>query len=463
MIRSRRIIGRRFQASSYRLGAFLTLGFVVPIYFVLSTGYTWDNPTNAILLAGLIIYSALFLAINLSSDEINLLDFIIWFFSYLWLGIAPFVQTISGANVTTTLGVDSGLVPEAVGVALLGILAYQLGHHQSKKAPAKNMNRFFGSSISTSRLATIIISSWLVFAIYLGLIGPTNLFLDRESKAIAIASTIESNFLPELLFSLTWTLSVISTISLIQLSRVRGHLNRGFLLVLAGLPALAAANPIASGRYIFLTVYGSIALALAEPVIRKFPQLAKLTLVSSVLVILPLLNAFRRKGASWSIPPAEEYLASGDFDAFSQLVNGIEYLRSTGVSVSNQFLGPLLFFIPRSVWPDKPLDTGRLLGLYKGYTFTNLSAPLWVETLISFSLVGLAIIFYLIGRSFYKFDLRFESGAYSQMPLYFPATIYLVIILRGSLLQASAALVFLILSTFALARLQKTKTEQLSG
>jgi hypothetical protein len=419
----------------------------VPIYFVLITGYRWSNSTNTVLLIGFIIYSALFLSINLTSDKVKLLDFIIWVFSYLWLGVAPFVQIISGRSASTTLGIDSDLVPQAIGVALLGTITYQLGSFRAKKMPSKNRTMIFSRPISFRRVVTLVFLSWFTFGIYLNLVGPANLFLDRESKAIAIASSIETNLLPELLFSLTWTLSVISTICLIQMKRAGSHLNHLLILVIAGLPALAVANPLASGRYIFLTVYGSLALVLMEPVIRKFPKLLKLALLTSVLAILPLLNVFRKQGASGSISSVDDYLSTGDFDAFSQLVNGIEYVRNSGAVFSNQFLGPLLFFIPRSFWPEKPLDTGRLLGIHKGYAFTNLSAPLWVEILISFSILGVAIVFYMLGRYFYRFDLRFQSGFNSIDPLYFPASIYLVIILRGSLLQASAALAFLLLST----------------
>ncbi len=72
-------------------------------------------------------------------------------------------------------------------------------------------------------------------------------------------------------------------------------------------------------------------------------------------------------------------------------------------------LGTLLFWMPRSVWPDKPLDTGVMLAEYKEYGFTNLSSPLWGEFFIDFGWVGLVAGMLLVGYWARRLDIEAEA------------------------------------------------------
>lgn len=76
-----------------------------------------------------------------------------------------------------------------------------------------------------------------------------------------------------------------------------------------------------------------------------------------------------------------ESMLSGDFDSFSQITNTVEYVNEHGITSGNQLLGVLFFWVPRSIWPDKAIDTGTVLGEFKAYFFKNLSAPLWAESI----------------------------------------------------------------------------------
>ncbi|MGI3785393.1 MAG: hypothetical protein ACRYG2_31970, partial [Janthinobacterium lividum] len=81
-------------------------------------------------------------------------------------------------------------------------------------------------------------------------------------------------------------------------------------------------------------------------------------------------------------------------------------------------------------------------------SFTNLSAPIWAEMLLNFGLWGVPVLSLLMGYALGRLDRAFrdlpESGALPIATAVLP--FYLLILLRGSLLQATGSLVVLLAS-----------------
>jgi ABC-type uncharacterized transport system permease subunit len=120
---------------------------------------------------------------------------------------------------------------------------------------------------------------------------------------------------------------------------------------------------------------------------------------------------------------------------------GVQYTDEAGLRHGNQLLGDLFFFVPRSVWPSKPQDTGALIAVHSGHAFTNLSAPLWIEMYIDFGYAGVVVIFFLYGMMMRRADDRFVRGDSPFAQFVIPLLAgYSCILLRGSLLQAMARL-----------------------
>ena len=119
------------------------------------------------------------------------------------------------------------------------------------------------------------------------------------------------------------------------------------------------------------------------------------------------------------------------------------FVQERGTTSGRQALGVALFWVPRAVWPEKPVDTGILLAEYRGYKFTNLSAPLPAEMYINggwwLMTAGMAVL----GASTRRFDRRIvQSFSYAKAPVVLGSILpfYMIIIMRGSLLQAMAYL-----------------------
>ncbi|MDQ3485653.1 MAG: hypothetical protein M3445_09650, partial [Actinomycetota bacterium] len=116
-----------------------------------------------------------------------------------------------------------------------------------------------------------------------------------------------------------------------------------------------------------------------------------------------------------------------------------------------QALGAALFWVPRSVWSDKPQDTGILLADFREYRFSNLSAPLWAELFINGGWLVLIAGMVALGLLVRRLDGHAEQSRHSQQQRDVLADIlpfYFIIMLRGSLLQSMAG--FAVLAASAL-------------
>jgi len=136
----------------------------------------------------------------------------------------------------------------------------------------------------------------------------------------------------------------------------------------------------------------------------------------------------------------QEFLLNVDVDGFMQIASTVKYLleENAGLRWGYNFLGVLLFFVPRAIWPGKPIDTGELVSAELGYSYNNVCSPLPAEALIAFGPLGPVIIFLGLGYVV----LRIEQAAFGpaqsalQLGYFFLYALlmgFIVIILRGAL------------------------------
>jgi hypothetical protein len=175
-------------------------------------------------------------------------------------------------------------------------------------------------------------------------------------------------------------------------------------------------------------------------------------------VLFPFADRFRYiNGSSSSSDLAGrsivETLAVKDYDQMSMVVNTVTFVREgAGHTLGRQAAGALLFWVPRSSWETKPIDTGTEVALYIGTVNTNLSEPLWAELWIDFGIVGMVLGFLLLGYLLRRGD-RWYAGAVDRGRrvttvgmIAIPVIAgYEAILLRGSLLQAMGRLGVMVL------------------
>ena len=131
------------------------------------------------------------------------------------------------------------------------------------------------------------------------------------------------------------------------------------------------------------------------------------------------------------------------YDAAAESVAILDYVETNGFSFGTQLMGTIFFFVPRSLWDEKPISTGMLIGDYlmSNYSmwFNNLSAPLPMEGYIDFGVFG--VIFYAILLSMviaYLEYLSTKDRYWLYFNVYFSFSIFFL--MRGALLPAYAYL-----------------------
>jgi hypothetical protein len=178
-------------------------------------------------------------------------------------------------------------------------------------------------------------------------------------------------------------------------------------------------------------------------------RISAAALIAALLFVFPYSDYFRysdREDIS-VVSLSEQFTTNGDYDAYQQVQTGIDHANDDGFSPQN-VLGPPLFMVPRSMWPEKPEDTGITLARYAGYEFHNLSAPLWIESYLWAGPFAVIVVFCLLGAFGRRVDdirhrLRDRAGVIAALLV--PAfAFYQMVFLRGSLLAIAGPLTLLV-------------------
>ena len=170
--------------------------------------------------------------------------------------------------------------------------------------------------------------------------------------------------------------------------------------IAAAVPLLISCSPFGMPRFQAAAIYIGLALILRPKLSKKsvfiygfcgafmfaFPFLDYMRYAN--LLDIDIVNSFKEvvKGLTGT-------LISAHFDGYVMLVKAQHHVATYGLTFGRQMLGALLFFIPRTWWPDKPLGTGyfiqQTLGLKK--KFLNVSASMIEEGYINFGLLGILL------------------------------------------------------------------------
>ena len=112
------------------------------------------------------------------------------------------------------------------------------------------------------------------------------------------------------------------------------------------------------------------------------------------------------------------------------------------VTYGNQLLGALFFWIPRSVWPSKPVGSGYFVAEQTELSFNNISMPFWGEGYINFGYLGVIIFAIALAIVIARIDSKFWNKVVTQQNLepikYYLLLGLLIFILRGDMLSSTA-------------------------
>jgi len=432
------------------------LSGLLPLALVLDVPDVGRSSAWRLMLA-LLVYSGLRLALLVARGLPRLFDFFFWLFCYIFLGLAPTVQIRSGLIARTTPGVDPALDGPTALLVWAGVLCYELG--RGVTVLVERRQRSLGHvgdvseprppvAVDRTRTWVLVLSGVAFSAYFISQVGPQALVGSRDAAFAARTATWPDPAVRSIMYALSVYPLLVGVGALAQLRRAAGRSTAGFGYGLAAVGAsallLTIINPVSSARYSLGTVLFALAVYAGAVARSLRVRVALLGTLGGLIFLFPLADAFRLSSRVNLVRDGffGEYQGNPDYDAFWQIANAYSYVVDGLVERGQQALGVVLFWVPRSIWPDKPIDTGILLANYRQYNFTNLSAPLWSEFLVNGGVVALVIGFVCVGGLLRILDTRLvpafaSSGFWAIAGAVFP--IYMTILLRGSLLQATGS------------------------
>ncbi len=372
---------------------------------------------------------------------------IFYIFSFIFFGVAPMLQYIHQVSFFGARPLTPSEYLNLNSIVLGILLVFHFGY---RFIPARlfHSRKTFEPTQLLSNEKGILVFSVLVFSIKALFFIPDNLmglFFRSENHVEyhldpSLTTTINSLLV---LFPATLMLHLFfnwkSKLNLLRLS---------ILLVL-----LLCAFPLSISRTLIAAIYLPLIFILVPLLLKK--NNFSFFVMGSVLFVFPFLNQFRdiHKLSDISFSSRWDVLKTAHFDSY---YNFALILSEMSVQYGKQLLGVLLFFVPRSVWPEKPLGTGSLLAEKIHMNFNNISANFFAEGYINFGYFGIFLFAILLAFTLKSMDFSFLKSENRTTP-YFVTYLQVVVLyfylLRGDLMSAFSLLVSILLYNFVLIKL----------
>lgn len=419
----------------------------------------------------IIVYAGTRLSHVIFTGEQRLFSAVFWIFTYVALGLAPLAQITLG-HFPTPLQ-SPALLFRATVLVLVGCAAFEIGQLVARVKPPRQLTGMRGPQHFVGRRALVGLSVGAVLgsALYILAIGLPAFFDSRQ----ALAQTFDANGLrsqgsqggaaflaaigcvPTLIAFACWSVILVAR------RTSAGPVAFAWWAVLLVLNVIVN-NPISNSRYWSLTVIASIVFILPTLSANRF----RFVLVAGVLLailVFPLADVFRLQDRSGprSVEQASPVarLTVKDYDQLSMVVNGMWWVNFRGGHTDGrQILGTALFWLPRSAWESKPIDTGTEVATAMEFANNNLSSPLWIEAWVDFGTLGVLLVFVAWGFGARRIDDAFiasrpyfSASQITRAGLLLPLLAgYEFILLRGPLLQAAGRLAVMVLVVWAVTR-----------
>jgi hypothetical protein len=440
------------------------LGFSGPVVVYFATPVVGANRFSVITITAalLMIYITLRMMILSSTEQLDIFMMCNYLFYYVSSGVAVIAMERQGIrlNLDWAFPLNNLFSSLLLSILSLWVIEYSyLKVMRSSKFENSNVN----FAPTNKNLSVLSIISLFLSAIYFTLIPVRSLF---DSRATAVAS-LNATFANDtgqasigLLIALT-KIAPLCICTFVILARKRRGEKYRILDYISVLPSLMAINPISSARYVFLILVITLGCSFFK--IKSNFQSEMFVYVGVIVAILifPNLDFARNENGSLSllsISESFEQVANKDFDQISMGALTLQTVRSEIAPIGRQILGPLGFWIPRSVWNTKPYDTSILIARDTGLRNTNLSIPLWAEGWSSFRFIGVIGYPFLLGYFAARIKQQSKNSS-GKLGMYFFLSGSVFILQRGPLLQATGIVVFGLLCFYLLSRYETSRIQ----
>jgi hypothetical protein len=423
------------------------VGLVIVLTEIVFLNYFLSAEIEFVLSSAVVTVALLIqLRFGMREDASTPADMVVFIFNWLFLDMSPKIQLLGMPQQlvnTSSVAVDRVAVTNLV--CAVFILAFT-GCYQWLSAQSRDRAGEGGGTEETEEpppFTAAAIGVAVFFCIVtVGLAAP-HAYRTADAAAVSPAELIAGRFL---LFIPSATLLILLNETVRSGRKL--VFSRLCVIALLMLLVLVTENPLTEKRNALGPVYIGILLVAFQGWFAKRSRILML-LVLSMVVVFPVSSLFTHNhqqtlGAlsmSQVWDEIELHYFSINYDSWANIYTSVEIVKVHGLQWGHQLLGSILFFVPSSIWTAKPLATGIFLADYliANYSmwFTNLSAPLAAEGYLDFGFAG--VVAYAAGLAvFVAFLNRFarRRDKWIAMPMAMYTSVFLMIVMRGSLMIA---------------------------
>lgn len=333
-----------------------------------------------------------------------------WSFVFIWIVFAGMVQEALGEYPWEDSGLEL-LKGWALGLLLLALVTFAAGGWYSRRsamrrvAPPSSLISPAGVTDRNNepRLWTLLLVGYVLVPLVVFASGGLSArFTDRDSVNEVLnagGDTIWLFLVNRLPAAIALVSGYFAARGLREAIASRVKVDRAIVAFAAAMALiLLLANPFSSSRYVTFSTALAVVLGLIPMRTAGRKAALALALTTGMLVAYPLAAWFKKESLQIAgINLDLTTYSSIDFDGFQMTINSLAYVEARGFSFGEHILSAVAFFVPRSLWPDKALPASLDIAAFRGYSFQNLSLPLWAEVYIDLGVVGVGVFFALFG------------------------------------------------------------------
>lgn len=448
---------------------YIPVGIILFLYLVI---ILQNDNLNGVSLLNLLTFGGIVLisAIGVFEDKYPYsLKKFFWIFNLVFLGYIPTMQYLNNRYpwIGERLGDDLVLKVNILLIVCLLLFRFFYAYFSGKLITQSRQSNV-SSDLSIPRYYWIGGTIFFAFCALIVLRSGGIVFL-RSDVISASVDNVSSNSSENLLVdkvARSWVL--IYAIITIQLYKSR-RISLFWMLTIL-LATVLTNFPLALPRYLAATFY--IGLALTYKRWFNRPNLFPIIIIASLFYVFPILTEARHEyfsmeyvAGNFSEISAKAY-SSGDFDAYTMFCKTVEYTDLRGIVYGEQLSGVLLFFVPRNLWPDKPVGSGYFIGQKNGFYFLNVSCPYLAEGYLNFGIPGALIMVLLFAFIFARFDRFYWVNVSRGSEMNFWILIYpsllgmFFFMMRGDLLSSYAYTFGMLVTAYLAYMLMKKKVKK---
>ncbi|MDD2495188.1 MAG: O-antigen ligase [Tissierellia bacterium] len=400
----------------------------------------FDNFSNGVYFSSIIIQIISIFYIFSKSNQSYSLKKIFYLFSLFFFGIAPLLQYYKGIALWGSIPLNENEYIYINIIIIVILFLYQLFYvlFYSKRIKVKKVDFIAKLEVNRklNKLQSILLVSISFFSFYM--IYRLNnysilsmLFRGGEFKEFAVVSStagliISNVFRPLSMMSLLYYITSKS--------------NNFIIYIILTISTFITCSPIGMARFQAATMYIPLVL-LTIPWLRRKNNFV-LNFILGLLVLFPFLDNFRNFESEGNLKIGFNFdmFLQGHFDSYH---NFALIVNNNIITWGRQLLGVIFFWIPRSLWPNKPIGSGAYLAEEKSLIFSNISCNYFGEGFINFGFAG--ILFFVIFLAYItaSFDKMYWTISVYKKNNYFNVIYYILLgllffMLRGDLMSSFA-------------------------